>query len=324
MRLTVSNELGEKFQTETYSIRRLLRYSLLAIVLSAAGGMMTLAPPLACATADDMQAGDQHADSSKAKEHEHVQQPVTLTNNQPGATDQLPAVGVDENLGGFVPLDLIFRNSAGNDVALKEIIKRPTILALIFYHCPQACNMIQGNLAASLNQATVVPGKDYQVLSVSFDEEEEPVHARQAMANYMSIFDKPFPPDQWHFLTGSRKNIEQLTHAVGFKYQKIEQHNFVHPNLIMVLGADGQIIRYLYGMSYLPFDVSMAISEASRGTPGISIRRLVSYCFSYDSQNKRYVLQTFRITGIVLLISIGAFYFFFLRKGPASREEKRG
>jgi protein SCO1/2 len=313
----------KKFQTETHFIRPRLRCLLVALLFSV-GGMIWFVPLPAYATADAQHAVEPHGDHSEAEPHQHVQQPVILTNETPDATGNQPAVGVDENLGGFIPLDLIFRNSTGKEVSLKEIIKRPTIMALVFFHCPQACNMIQANLAAALTQATILPGKDYQVVSVSFDEEENPNHARQAKANYMTIFDESFPPDQWEFLTGSQENIDRLTKAVGFRYHKIGKHNFVHPNLIMVLGPDGQIIRYMYGLSYLPFDVSMAVSEASRGTPGISIRRLMSYCFSYDSQNKKYVFRTFRIVGIVMLISIGAFYFFFLRRGPASREKKRG
>jgi len=283
-----------------------------------------LAPHSAYATGDAGHAASPHNDQSEARPHEHLHQPVILSEKMPEGTGHMPAIGVDENLGGFVPLDLTFRDSEGRNVTLQDLIKRPTILALIFYHCPQACNIIQGNLAASLNLATIVPGEDYQVVSVSFDDEETPHHAKQAKANYMAIFDKPFPQEQWAFLTGSQKNITQLTSTVGFRYHKLGKHNFVHPNLIMVLGPDGKIIRYLYGLSYLPFDIGMAVSEASRGTPGISIRRLMSYCFSYDNQNRKYVFRTFRIVGVVMLISIGAFYFFVLRRGPASREKKRG
>jgi len=286
--------------------------------------MVCLSPSPVFATADAMHTAGAPGDQSDAKQQEHLHQPMVQIDKMPDSTGHAPAVGVDENLGGFIPLDLVFRDTAGQEVSLTDLIKRPTILALVFFHCPQACNMIQGNLASSLNQATILPGKDYQVISLSFDDEEGPRHARQTKANYMAIFDKPFPANQWDFLTGSQENIERLTNAVGFRYHKLGKHNFVHPNLIIVLGADGQIIRYLYGLSYLPFDVGMAISEASRGTPGISIRRLMSYCFSYDSQNKKYVFRTFRIVGVAMLLSIGAFYFFVLRKGPVSREKKRG
>ena len=252
----------------------------------------------------------------------HIHQPTNAADVDTPALH--PSVGVDENLGGRIPLDLAFRDERGNDVRLQDLIQKPTILALVFYHCPQACNLIQGNLAATLNQTTMQAGEDYQVLSVSFDDEEGPAQARQAKANYLPIFERPFPENQWRFLTGSQDSIQRLTAALGYRFQKVGRHNFVHPNLIVVLGSDGQIIRYLYGLSYLPFDVAMAVTEASRGTPGISIKKLVSYCFSYDSQKKRYVFRTFRILGTVMLLGVVAFYVFFLRKGPASREKRSG
>ena len=91
-------------------------------------------------------------------------------------------------------------------------------------------------------------------------------------------------------------------------------HSFVHPNVLIVCDRNGKIIRYLYGVRFLPFDIGMAISEAQSGTPSISVRKVINYCFSYDPEEKRYVFHTFRVAAIVVLIFLGLFYVFFLRR----------
>lgn len=225
------------------------------------------------------------------------------------------SVGLDEKLGQKVPLDVTFKDSSGKSVTLSELVDRPTLLQLVFYHCPQTCNMMMSSLANALPGVTFTPGQDYRAVTISFDHEDTPQIARDTKANYMNILPSDFPADQWRFLTGDIPAIKAVTEAVGFRFKRVGQHNYVHPNVLIVLGEDGKVIRYLYGVDYLPFDVSMALTEAARGTPAVSIKKLVSFCFDYDPEGKKYVFNTFRVAGIALLLGLGLFFFAVLRKG---------
>ncbi len=237
------------------------------------------------------------------------------------ANNLFASVGVDEKLGEKIPLDLTFWNEKGEKVMLRELVDRPILLQLIFYHCPGACNMMMANLASILDDVTFIAGEGYRIITVSFDHEETPTMASNAKANYMNLVTDEFPQDAWHYLTGKISEIHALTSAVGFSFKQIEQHNFVHPNVLIALGEDGAVIRYLYGMEYLPFDVSMAITEASKGTPSISIKKLLTYCFDYDPKGKTYVFKTFRIFGLILILGLGTFLFFLLRKGRSIKSD---
>ena len=42
-----------------------------------------------------------------------------------------------------------------------------------------------------------VPGRDFQVLNVSFDERDEPEIATQKRTNYLGEMTRPFPPAAW-------------------------------------------------------------------------------------------------------------------------------
>lgn len=245
--------------------------------------------------------------AEKPASHSHETMPAPDVNKD--------IVDVEEKIGKTIPLDIEFADENNTRHQLKNIIDRPTILALVYYYCPMACSLIQGNLANALNDVPLKLGQDFQVVSISFDPEEAPQDARQAKTNYTKIITAELDQTAWRFLTGSPENIQRITSAVGFKYMKTGPHQFVHPNLVTVLAADGQIIRYLYGTTFLPFDIGMAVSEALQGTPGVSIKKILSYCFEYDPKKNRYAFKLIRVFGFVTLILVAGFLIFLLRKG---------
>jgi len=97
-----------------------------------------------------------------------------------------------------------------------------------------------------------------------------------------------------------------LTEAVGFQFQR-RGDAFEHPSLLIVLSPEGKITRYLYGVTYLPFDVKMALTEASEGRVGPTISRVLLFCFSYDPEGRTYVFNILKVTGLVTLILAGSF-----------------
>lgn len=253
--------------------------------------------------------------------HIHTQTDMDMTDknapikSDPAQVNLFESVILDEKLGAKVPLDLSFVDEKGESVKLSELVDRPVLLQLVFYHCPQSCNFMMSNLASILKSVTFTPGKDYRIITVSFDHEDTPLVASDTKSNYINLLPADFPENEWKYLTGNLPEINTLTSSVGFKFKRVEQHNFVHPNVLIVLSHDGTVIRYLYGTEYLPFDVSMAITEAAKGTPAVSIKKLLTFCFDYDPKGKKYVFKTFQVSGAALLIVLGGFYFFVLRKG---------
>lgn len=237
-------------------------------------------------------------------------------------------IGVDERLGEIIRLDLTFRDEHGRSLRLKDFIDKPTLLLPVYYHCPQACNLMLASLAGAIEGAPLTPGEDYRVLAVSFDEEETPALAGESKRNYIKLIEKPFPGNQWKFLTGEENAIRALLADLGYRMKKTGPHMFIHPNVMVVLSPEGGIIRYLYGVHFLPFDVGMALTEASGGTPRLSIRRALTYCFDYDAEKKTYVFKAFRVVAVSILMVLGIFLFFLLRgkktPGAANGNEIQG
>jgi cytochrome oxidase Cu insertion factor (SCO1/SenC/PrrC family) len=163
----------------------------------------------------------EQASNSQSTAHVHEHETVRPEKADPGSENQ--RIGVDEKLGHIVPLNLTFSDEDNKPVNLKDFIQKPTLLLPIFYYCPQVCSIMLANLATALNDVTFIPGDDYRVLALSFNDEEGPEIARDAKTNYLKILDKSFPEAEWKFLTGKPENIvEKITEG---KLQKFYKEN---------------------------------------------------------------------------------------------------
>jgi protein SCO1 len=216
-------------------------------------------------------------------------------------------VGIDEKLGQKVPLDLTLVDEDGNRVALRSLLDKPTILTLNFFRCTGLCTPLLNGVAEMLQKTDQLPGKDFQVLTVSFDPRDDAELAGAKKQNYLKQLGPAFSPSAWRFLTGDPASTKRLADSVGFRFAK-QDDSYVHAGAIMVLAADGKVTRYLYGVTFLPFDVKMAVAEANAGRTGPTIARFLKFCYSYDPAGRRYFLDVTRLAAaftIVLAIGFG-------------------
>lgn len=225
---------------------------------------------------------------------------------------------VEEKTGQYVPLDVEFVDASGKSIKLADIIDRPTILLPIYFYCPNICSKNLSNLAIALNNLSARPGKDYRVIAFSFNAAEDHEVAANAKKNYLKILDDDFPAAEWYFLTGNIEAIKAVTDAVGFRFQKNDELTFIHPAALMAIAEDGKIIRYVYG-SFLAGDIDMALADAAKGTPSLSVKRLLAFCFNYDPDKNKSVFQQVKI-GVVALFALGlaVVFFYFKKKRPRS------
>ena len=234
-------------------------------------------------------------------------------------------MGIDQKLGQYVPLDLTFNDETGHPVMLQQLVHKPTILALVYLHCPNVCSLLLQNLADVLNKLPGEPGKEYTVLAISFDETEKPSLALQKKKTYLKMIEKPFPEDAWRFLTGNKENIHQLADAVGFHFKRVGD-DFEHAVALIILAPDAKIVRYMYGADPLPFDLKLALIEASQGRVGPAISKIARFCFSYDPKGKKLAFNMLKVTGTVTLLFALSFIIFLLFKGRKqfTKEEQQG
>ena len=58
----------------------------------------------------------------------------------------------------------------------------------------------------------------------------------------------------------------------------------------------------------------MAVLEAQRGTPGISVKRLLAYCFNYDPEKSRNFFENVKIGALVGFGVLGLLFVAYVRK----------
>ncbi len=131
----------------------------------------------------------------------------------------LQDIGLDQKLNEPLPLSLKFKDEQGREVRLGDYFgKRPVILTLVYYECPMLCTQVLNGLASALSVMNFTVGKEFDIVTVSFDPGETPELARAKKATYIERYKRAGAERGWHFLTGSQHSITQLTRQVGFRY----------------------------------------------------------------------------------------------------------
>ncbi len=236
------------------------------------------------------------------------------------AKDAPPELGIYENLDHYIPDDLVFTNENYETINLKEAIDKPTVIALVYYECPGICSPLLEGVADVITKAKVDLGTEYQVFTISFDPDEKPKLAKDKKTNYAKLVKNKDVTNGWSWFTGDSTNVNNLLNALGYKVKK-EGQEFIHPAALIVLSPDGKITRYLHGTYFLPFDLKMAVIEASEGRSGPTINKVLQYCFSYDPEGKKYVINITKVSGSIIIF-LAIFMFLGLAFSKKSRNRK--
>ena len=221
----------------------------------------------------------------------------------------LEDVRIEQRLNEQIPAELVFRDENDEEVRLGDYYgKKPILLALVYFRCPMMCTEVLNGLADCLKQVPLEMGKDYSVVTVSFDTKDTPEKAEKKKANYLELYGKSGGEEGWHFLTGQQPSIDSITQAAGFHYvfdEKTQQ--FAHPAGIMVLTPEGRISKYFYGIRYSARDVRLGLVDASDRKIGTPADQVLLYCFHYDPEMGKYtanVMNLVRMSGIFTLLVI--------------------
>jgi len=235
-------------------------------------------------------------------------------------------VDVVERLGERVA-DAPFMDTAANRVQLRDLAARgkPVVLTLIYFDCPMLCSLVQQGVIRALNETGLKLGDDYYGLTVSFSPKDVIAEARLRQGGYLQTLKNAVhaKPSDWPFLTGGEKAIRALADSVGFHYRwDAEAEQFEHPAVSIVLGPDGKISRYLYGIEIAPRDMKLALLEAAQGRAGTTLDRVLLKCFKYDPASRKYhfyVMGALRLGSgafaVALVAMLGVLWWRELRKG---------
>lgn len=203
---------------------------------------------------------------------------------EPPPPEVLKRTGFDQNLGAQLPLDALVRNEQGQLVPLGAYFTdRPVVFSLVYYNCPMLCNLVLNGMMDTLREVAFVPGRDYEIVTLSFNHEETHLLAAQKKANYLADFKREGAEAGWHFLTADEESVATIAGAAGFKFAWDEKaQEYAHGSGIMVATPDGQLSHYFYGVMFSPRDVRLALVESSAGKIGSPVDQLMLFCYHYN------------------------------------------
>jgi protein SCO1 len=211
-------------------------------------------------------------------------------------------VGINEKLDSILPLDLVFNNEQNQQITLRQLIDKPTVLAFVYFDCPGLCSPLQEGISQVISESDLTLGKDYQAITISFNFHDTPEKAKLKKANFTTKIgaDKA---KNWFYLTGDSATVIKILNSVGYRI-KVAGLDYIHPSAIIVVSPKGKITRYLYGLTFLPFDLKMAVVESQKGLSRPTINKVLEFCYAYEPSGKRYSLEVTKLTGSFVLILI--------------------
>ena len=209
-------------------------------------------------------------------------------------------IGLVEHLDEYIPDNIMVIDTNGKPQNLKSLINKPTVLMWVYYRCPGICSPLMTSVAETIEKSDLILGKDYQVITISFDYTEGSDLAIKKRKNYLNLIKRPIDQSGWQFYTADSLNIAQGTEATGFRFKKTG-NDFMHSATLIMLSPDAKITRYLQGTYFLPFEFKLALVEASQGKSGPTIFKVLQFCYSYDPAGQQYVLNVTKVAGTFIL-----------------------
>jgi protein SCO1/2 len=226
------------------------------------------------------------------------------TSKPPG----LEGIGIEQKLGARVPNDVTFTDESGRAIRVGDYFgHRPIILTPVYYKCPMLCTMTLNDLTRSMNGLTESAGREFEVITFSFDPREKPPLAADKKRQYVRHYGRPTADAGWHFLTGGEASIRKLTEAIGFSYRYDAANDiYAHAAGVVVLTPDGTVSRYFLGDAPA-IDLRDALRDAGAARVAPPAAEVFLYCFRYDPATGKYGLIVTRVlqvmaAGTVLLV----------------------
>ena len=197
------------------------------------------------------------------------------------------------------------------------LIDKPTILTLNYFRCAGICTPQLNGVVDVLNETQAEPGKDFQVLTVSFDPRDTPEIAAQKRANYLKRDQAPLPAGRLALPHRGRGRPPRPWPTPWASSSSRRATTSSTPAAIIFLCPKGEVTRYMYGVT-LPARRPPDGGAGGRPGRGPAHHQQVAATSASATipQGRRYVFSITRTAAMVIIFWRGG-----LRAGPGPQED---
>ena len=211
--------------------------------------------------------------------------------------------------GGAVP-EVALRTSDGRLATLAGLAGgRPVIVDLGYYKCPTLCGEARDDLLTARSASPLRAGEDYTLLALSIDPAETPQVAAEAKAIDVQHYPAPGAGAGWVYATGDAPAVSAVADAIGFPSRWDEGlKQFLHPTGVAILGGDGRISGYVFGVGYDPAGLAAAVGQARAGMVPPLPSPVLLLCYHYDPVTGVYsiaIMKVVRLAAAGIVLAIG-------------------
>jgi protein SCO1/2 len=240
-----------------------------------------------------------------------------LSLNILGVTLEQP-FGLIEKQGSFLPENITVINEDSIEINLNSLINKPTLLSFVYFHCPQLCPKVMDGIAELVNHSQAIPGLDYQIITISIDNDESSQLARKSKLHYTGEIKKKTDPYFWRFFTADSMTIRKLTDSTGWEFRRMGDH-FIHTTSTILLTPKGMISQYFYGtyFNYMHFDMSLEKAKQEQIVP--TRLKTLKYCYNFQPSRNKLVDEIAITSGIILILATLSLFLVLVYK-PFSRK----
>ena len=208
-------------------------------------------------------------------------------------------------LGSRLQRETWLTDTEGRHFRVAEMMGKPLILLLSYYGCDGTCPTMNAELAKVLERVERFKlGKDYRVLTVSFDKRDTLATAKQFLASAAGVPEAM--RDGWRHAVLQAGDVQGFAGEVGFRFFWSDAAKaFLHPNVLVFLTPEGRVARYIYGTRMDVRTIELAITDADweRISNSTAVFDMVTgACFSYNYAEGRYQWNYSLLAGVGSLL----------------------
>lgn len=188
--------------------------------------------------------------------------------------------------------DYTFTDANGRRVQLADFRGKPLLVSFVYTGCGQVCPTTTRFLDRAVQQASTALGTDrFNIATIGFNLPFDNAAAMRQFAKQQGI-DRA----QWAFLSPDAGRVDRLTADFGFAFEA-STGGFDHVTQLSVVDRNGRIVQQLYGESFDPKLLAVALRSAVAGTPlpvqdlSDLVTRVRILCTVYDPRTGTYRLD---------------------------------